>query len=453
MTLLCLLLVTGCGISAISPAVKNIPVPDTWQAGAAPDQSLTTNWLQEFGDDELTAFVVQALASNFQLAEQKARLQESRAAIIISRAARLPELNLQLAASRRRSVLTDSGTATTSRVDLGVELAFELDFWGRLSDVEQQALLLFKAQEAAYLDSRLRLATDVARAWFNVLTAKQLLNLFDRRLQNLKTDAEIVNSGYQQGINAALDVYQNQATLEQERARLLEQRQTLLESKITLENLLATYPEAAIAARTALPEIDAAIPAGLPAELLTRRPDLQRRWLELLAADEALAIAHKQRFPRLTLLADGRDVASTLGNVFDGSSLAWSVAGNVSQPLFNAGRLKALQDQAGSRVVQSEQRYLDAVYRAFAEAESTIARDRSLRQQYQAIVLQERSAEHARVLSFEQYQRGLVSYTTVLEAQRRAFDAQSRLIELRNQQIQTRINLYQALGGQFSAMP
>jgi outer membrane protein TolC len=124
--------------------------------------------------------------------------------------------------------------------------------------------------------------------------------------------------------------------------------------------------------------------------------------------------------------------------------------GGLSQPLFNAGRLKALEDQAYARVQQAEQAYLELVYRAFADVENAISRSSSLEERYESFLEAQRNSATALQLALEQYQRGLVPYTTVLESQRQAFDADATVVQLRNQLLQNRIDLYVALGGDFS---
>ena len=133
----------------------------------------------------------------------------------------------------------------------------------------------------------------------------------------------------------------------------------------------------------------------------------------------------------------------------DGNAIAWSLVASLTQPIYQGGRLKASEERARQRVIQAEKQYLDFVYQAFAEVENAISRDTSLQGRYEAIQGAERDAAAAYELSFEQYQRGLVSYATVLESQRRAFDSQSTVIDLRNQLLQNRITLYTALGGEF----
>ncbi|MFT7459337.1 MAG: multidrug efflux system outer membrane protein, partial [Planctomycetota bacterium] len=271
------------------------------------------------------------------------------------------------------------------------------------------------------------------------------------RLANLKVDMDIIERAYRQGLNTSLDVYLTRATVAQERARIAQQQQLLSENKVALQLLLADYPNGQLTVNKTLAVLDEAIPLGLPSELVSRRPDLQQSWMNLMAADAGLAIAHKQRFPRLSLVASGSDVSSEIGSLLNGSTLAWSLLGNLTQPVFNAGRLKALEEQARSRVIQLEKQYLDSLFLAFSEVENAISRNAALAAQYQATLASEKNAVLALTLAFEQYQRGLVTYTTVLESQRRAFDAQSTVIDLRNQLLQNRITLFLALGGDFGS--
>ena len=163
----------------------------------------------------------------------------------------------------------------------------------------------------------------------------------------------------------------------------------------------------------------------------------------------ALAAAHKARFPSLRLVGGPSRTSQELSDFLDGSAIAWSLLASLTQPIYQGGRLKASEERARQRVVQAEKQYLDLVYQAFAEVENAISRDVSLQGRYDAIARAEGAAAAAYELSFEQYQRGLVSYATVLESQRRAFDSQTTLIDLSNQLLQNRITLYTALGGEF----
>lgn len=172
--------------------------------------------------------------------------------------------------------------------------------------------------------------------------------------------------------------------------------------------------------------------------------------MELLASDAALAIAHKQRFPGLLIQASAGDSRRSLSDLLQGS-LAWSLAAGLTQPLFNAGRLEAGETRARARVEELEQRYLEQLFIAFAEVETALGRHQALQRQYGQYQQAERNALLAEELAFEQYRKGLVEYSTVLEAQRRSLDAQTSVIQTRRDLLQNRVALYRALGGGLDA--
>ena len=450
LALFLLFTLTGCSISAISPDIRNQDLPQTWNTNISTEK-VSNVWLSDFNDDELQVQVIRAIENNYQLAEQAARVDEARQQVIVSGADRFPELSLAFDASRRRSVFFNGLTPVLGNYEFGANLNWEIDIWGKLNEAQKQASLNLLSAQASFTDARYQLAANVSRAWFNVISASQLLSLFQERLSNLEVDRDIIERGFRQGLNSALDVYLTRATVDQQRSRVAEQEQQLLENRVALQLLLADYPDAQFEINKTLPVIESEIPAGLPSELMERRPDLQQAWMNLLATDAGLAVAHKQRFPRLSLTASVSEATPIIADLLSGGPLAWSLLGNLTHPLFNAGRLKALEGQARARVVQAEHQYLNQLYTAFAEVENAISRDVSLKVQHQATLEAEENAEAALTLSFEQYQRGIVTYTTVLESQRRAFDTQSTVIGLRNQLLQNRISLYLALGGDFGS--
>jgi NodT family efflux transporter outer membrane factor (OMF) lipoprotein len=409
----------GCTNSAITPEATEVGMPADWTRGG--DQgAVDLNWLESFDDPQLTALVSEAITSNYLLEQERARLYEAEQIVTIVRANRFPDL------------------------------FWEVDLWGRLSKEQQAAQLAFGAQEARFEFVQRNVAAATAAAYYRVMEANALLDVATQRLDNGIESHDIVASGYRQGLNDALDLYLARNVVERQQANYAQREQVVAETIADLQLALARYPSGRMEIPGTLPVMTDPIPSGLPSELITRRTDLQEAWLNLLAADADLAAAHKARFPSLSLVGSAGVTSAEFSDLLDTDLSVWSIAGSATQPLFNAGRLEAREEQAYARVRQAEQQYLNLVFNAFADVENAISRSVSLRERYESFLDAETNSRAALELALEQYQRGLVPYTTVLESQRQAFDAVETVVELRNLLLQNRIVLYLALGGEFA---
>jgi len=439
----------ACTHSAITSDAAEPAIPETWQRGGQAGV-VDINWLANFENPRITALVHEAVENNYTLAQERARLYQAEQTVVITRANRFPDLNLSFNASRRGLASATSNFANSQSISLSADTRWEVDMWGRLSKQQQAAQLQYSAQQARLELVERNIAAQTTASFFDVMEARQLLEVAKRRLDNTSQSREIVASGYRQGLNDALDLYLARNQVERQEANYAQQEQLLRESIADLQLSLARYPDGRMEIQSELPVIADPIPVGLPSELIMRRADVQESWLNLLAADAQLAANHKARFPSLTLVAGANLTSISFANLFDGDTTGWSIAGGLTQPLFNAGRLEALEEQAFAQVQLAEQQYLDLVFRAFADVENSISRAESLQERYTSFLEAEKNSSTALALALEQYQRGLVTYTTVLESQRQAFDAEATVVQLRNQLLQNRITLYQALGGDFS---
>ncbi|MCR9260298.1 MAG: efflux transporter outer membrane subunit [Pseudomonadaceae bacterium] len=451
---ICLVLCTCSALSAcVAPRNGGLQevsdLPESWPGNTSSTEPAPAAWLATFEAPFLTAAVDQAVRENYNLKQQAIAVEQARIQEKLARADRLPSLNLSLSGQRFRPL--GEVASISEQVDISATASFEIDLWGKLSDRQRQAQLNRAATEVRYISAERTLAANVVRASFNLISANQLQQVFNQRLDNLQQSLDVIEKGYRSGLNEALDVYLALNTVEQERANVANQRQISLEARTTLELLLAEYPSAEIAMNQALPELPVLPAVGLPADLLQRRPDIQAAWLDLLAADAELAVAHKNRFPTLDLTGSVRDADSAVSRLLNGGPLAFSAAASLFQPLFQGGRLKALEEQAALVVQQLEQRYLDVVFTSIAEVTNELSRSATLNDRFNAIVQAEVNASTALTLAFDQYQKGLVTFTTVLDAQRRAFDAQTAVVQLRNQRLQTRVALLLALGGHYQS--
>jgi multidrug efflux system outer membrane protein len=443
---LCTTLLVACSsTSELDQNIRDIPVPSNWQQNT---QTLTVqnNWLAGLANQQqskLGELVQKALTFNHQLRQQAYNVEIKKQQLIASGSALSPSLDLSLTNSRRKS------TAISTASSIGLDFSYELDIWGKLSANERQSNLNYLAEQSKFDQASQQLVADVVTTWFSVIEAQQLLQLFERRVANSRQNLEIIEAGYRQGLNNALDVYLTRNELNNELARVALQGDTRNKVTRQLERLVGDYPKAALVVNADLPLLENEIPLGLPSELISRKPALMASWYQLLAKDAGLAFAHKKRFPSLSLRADISKNSSEIQDLLSGS-LGWSLIRSLSAPIFDAGRLKANEEQARLLLKQGEQRYLDSLYSAFNDVENAVSTESALKQRYQAMIKAQENAVAAQTLSFEQYQNGLVSYTTVLDAQSRAFGAQSTVIQIKNQLIANRVKLHVALGGDFA---
>ncbi len=423
-------------------------VPTVWQQlDSAAITSVEGNWLQQLQDPQVFSLVETALLQNQTLLQAGLDVAIKEQQLIATGADLWPSLDLSSRASRNKDNRPVSYKNASSA---SLELSYEIDLWGKLSASQRQANLEYLAEKASFEQSKQDLVADVVSGWFDVITNQQLLSLYKQREQNAEQNLDIIEAGYSQGLNEALDVYLARNELNTERSNIAAQQATLTKSIRDLERLTGQYPAGALNVDADLPLLDNTIPLGLPSELITRKPELKASWYQLLSTDAGLAYAHKQRFPSLNLSASISDSTARVSDLFSPSSLAWSLIGSISMPLFEGGRLKANEQQARLNVKRQEQAYLATLYDAFNDVETAISQEQALKVRYEKTLEAQANAIAAEVLAFEQYQSGLVTYTTVLDAQDRSFNAQSSVIEIKNQLIINRINLHIALGGDFS---
>lgn len=432
----CVVLLGGCALPDPMPH-QEVEAPDTWVQSV--DDELAEGWLRGFGDSRLVALVERAVAGNHGLAQQAGTVRQAEQRRVIAGGARGVQLNLSLSRERRSNGIDVAGGA--------IALDFDVDPWRRLSDAERQAELLVAAERNDFRDLQLRLVAEVCRSWFSLLETEQLLELSRQRLENLQEDVTIVAERYRAGLSPALDLYLARNNLEAERASLTAQEQTRGEHARALERLLGdAYPGGTLETGVTLPT-PPPLAAGLPAELLKRRPDLQATWLRLLAAHARLAVAYKDRFPSLRLSSQLRNSTTALTKLLEGGWL--SLALSVGQTLFDGGTLRAEEQLARVQMQNTERAWLEQVYTAFMEVENAIAANHSAALQYDFYGQARDNAVEAERLSTKRYQRGLENYNTVLEAERRAFDARTRLIQLQALLLQQRVALLLALGGNY----
>jgi NodT family efflux transporter outer membrane factor (OMF) lipoprotein len=330
-----------------------------------------------------------------------------------------------------------------------VNISWEVDLWGRLRASTRAAVADAQAAEADYHAAQLSLSGQTVKAWLAAAEIAQQLDLARRTEDSWRAAYQQVNHRYQRGLRSPLDVRLSLANLTGAEA-LVEVRQRQQDATLRqLEILLGRYPGRRLVAPETLPDAPAAIPGGLPAELVGRRPDLVAAERRLTAADERFVVARRSLYPRLTLTGSGGTASEALNNLVDYDFRVWSIAANLLQPVFQGGRLRAGVDRARAGTEEALQSYTAAALRAYAEVEIALAADEHLAREVERLAESARHSAAATKLAEDRYRSGLEDYVTVLDAQRREFNSQSAYIASYQSRLENRVDLYLALGGGF----
>jgi NodT family efflux transporter outer membrane factor (OMF) lipoprotein len=400
-------------------------------------------WPQQYSTQESADYLQEAIENNYNIQQLNLSVEIQERRLTVAQADLLPTLSLNFQTSRQQ---TASSLGTSNTLSLNAD--YEIDLWGKLSAQEKSAAYTYLSTVAQVEQEKQQLAADVLSAYANAIEAQQLQALYSRRSQSSREGLNIIEDGYQQGLNSALDVYLARNVLNSDLAREAQQQSTTEASVRNLETLVGRYPTGRISLKGDIPAINNSPSIGIPTDMVMNKPSLQASWLDMLAANSDLAFAHKQRFPSFTLSGSIGSSEEKIKDLFS-SDLIWSVVGSVVAPLYNAGSLKANEDIARLTFKQSELAYWDELNKAFSAVENALSLEQSLQSRLALLSKAEENAITAEELSFEQYLKGLVTYTTVLDAQTRSVEAQSSVIQIKRELFTNRIALHVALGSNF----
>jgi len=457
--LLSLLLAACAAAPEVNPPDLDVTIPEGWAAGRAGTVPADTLWWGSFNDETLRDLVSEALARNHNLQASAASVRAAAARARIAGAPLYPDAGGRVGASRRKQnfiglPIPGSGngvlTSTSSSFGLSLDVSWELDLWNRLGSGASAALADVQATRADHRGARLSLAGQTAKTWFAAVEARRQVELSEATVENLKTSSEVVRERYRRGLRHALDVRRTLSDLAGAEAVLQQRRLVLDGTRRRLEVLLGRYPAAALSPGPNLPELPEAIPAGLPAELVSRRPDLMAAERRLAASYSRYTQARRALYPRISLTGSAGNSSRDLENLLNGDFSVWNLAGNILQPLFQGGRIRGGIQLAASQSEQAVSAYVQSVLSAYAEVETALAAESLLAKRQAALETATEQALAARRLAEDRYAGGLVDLNTMLDAQRGAYASESQLIAVRRQRLENRVNLHLALGGGFA---
>jgi NodT family efflux transporter outer membrane factor (OMF) lipoprotein len=443
----------GCQTQVPEPSSElELETPQTWTATETSNKVplLATDWIESFDDPTLTKIVAEAIEANYDLAATAARLNAARASAIVSGADRYPQLSAGADGSQRE-LRSDEDRLRTESYSLSLDLSWEIDIWGRLNDRARAGQADYEAAQADYEAARLSLAAITARSWFNAVEAELQVQLAENIYRSFQSNLETIENRFRTGLSRALDLRLTRANVAAAASNLEFRLRRRDEAIRSLETILGRYPNASQVASSHLPRPPAAVPAGLPADLISRRPDLIASERRLAAADARYRESKKAMLPSIRLTGSAGTTSAELGDLLDGDFGFWNLAGGITQPLFQGRRLKAGSERSKANREAVLAEYASSALQAFREVETTLAAENTLLREEAALKMAEEESIAAEDLAWEEYEAGLSDIITVLESQRRAFSAQRDLLSTRNSRLQNRINLHLALGGSFSA--
>lgn len=411
-------------------------------------------WRAFFRSPELTRLVGEALESNRDLRAAALDVERARALYRVSRAELYPRVEAggSFTRQRRPQDLTARGGAETSsqwQANVGTT-AFELDFFGRIRSLNEQALQQYLATEEARRSARIALVAEVANAYLALLADRELLALTEATLEAQRQSFELTATRLEQGLATRLDVAQARSAVETARANLALYTRQVAQDRNALELLVGRpLPDDLGAEAPVLSEADfvAALPPGLPSDLLLRRPDIRRAERELYAANAAIGAARAAFWPSISLTATGGLASGDLAGLFQAGSGAWLFSPSIDLPIFDAGAREANLEAARIEREIALAQYEQTIQTAFREVADALAARGTLDEQIAAQASLVEATRASYELSRLRYDQGLDSYLTTLDSQRELYAAQQALIALERQRLAALVTLYAALGG------
>ncbi|OCW22604.1 efflux transporter outer membrane subunit [Pseudomonas sp. S3E12] len=450
---LCLLL-TAC--AGDPPSVDSaIAPPAAWQF-AERDAARATNqrWWTQFGSAQLNRLVDQARRDSFDVAAAMARVRQAQATAVIAGAPLLPEVKFNLAASHQKLLHGTGGPdldASQSDDDVnnfGANLtaSYEVDFWGGRAAARDSALHSLRASEFDQATVELTLLSNVADRYAQTLAARQRQQIAELNLANARNVLDLVQTRYDAGSATALELAQQNSLVASQQRQLPLIQQLAEESQITLAALLGQPVQALdLGAEPFQALAWPTIGAGLPSQLLSRRPDIAKAEAELAAAQADVTVARAAMLPALTLGATlGSDAYKAVDVL---RSPYYTLTAGLVGPIFNNGRLSAERDKARARQDELLQTYRGAIINGFADVEKALSSITRLDQQRHWQTQELQQAQTAFQIAESRYQAGAEDLLTVLETQRTLYAAQDLNVQLRLSRLQASIALYKALGG------
>ncbi len=448
------LLLSACGSPAQRPE-SGLQPPASWQTAHSDNASRNdVRWWTQFASPELDSLIEQARAGSFDLAAAVARVRQAQATTVIAGGSLLPEVKAGMNANRQKLMRgsgysqldADSSNKAVDYFDANLNASYEIDFWGGQRASRDSAQFSLRASEFDQATVELTLLSSVANSYAQTLSLNEQCRIAELNLTNALSVLKLVQTRFDSGSATALELAQQKSLVAAQQRQLPLVQQQARDARISLAALLGRPVQELPVSEENFARLQwPVIGAGVPSELLNRRPDIARAEAQLAAARADVTVARAKMLPSVTLSAELGSGSDRFSDML--RSPFYNLTAGLVAPIFNNGRLSAERDKASARQEELLQDYRGAIINGFADVEKALSSIRGLDEQRRWQTEELNQAQTAFDIAQSRYQAGAEDLLTVLETQRTLYAAQDLNVQLRLSRLQASIALYKALGG------
>ncbi|WP_426241637.1 efflux transporter outer membrane subunit [Psychrobacter sp. TWP2-1-2] len=436
-------------------AEPNIPIEQTYGAF---DKETVSNadqasiagqrWQNFYSDERLKGLIALGLENNKDFESARLAIEKARAQYQITDLNDLPAINGNGGYTRQAQNRTDKNPNSSYNVNLGLA-NYELDFWGKIASLKDQALQNFLATTAAKDSTQISLISNIAQSYANLSYSLAQLKLAEATVESREKSLFIADKRFEAGIDPKLPSLQASASLENAKLAVLRAQSSILKSRNALQFLVGGPIPTNLIPTPAVSNITSQqiFSAGLPSELLRYRPDVLQAEYNLKAAGANIEVARASYFPSISLASSIGVSSGSLDDLFKSGAVGWSFGPSISVPIFDAGRLDANYDVAKIEREQTLTGYEKSIQTAFREVSDVLATRATLGEQLEAQYRLQDNFEQTFQIADARFKAGIANYLDVLDAQRSLFSTQQGILDLELQKIVSQVELYQVLGG------
>ena len=436
-------------------AEPNIPIEQTYGAfdketvSSADQPSIASQrWQNFYSDERLKGLIALGLENNKDFESARLAIEKARAQYQITDLNDLPRIDGSGGYTRQAQNSRDKNPNSSYSVNLGLA-NYELDFWGKIASLKDQALQNFLATTAAKDSTQISLISNIAQSYANLSYSLAQLKLAEATVESREKSLFIADKRFEAGIDPKLPSLQASASLENAKLAVLRAQSSILKARNALQFLVGGPIPTNLIPTPAVSNItnQKIFNAGLPSELLRYRPDVLQAEYNLKAAGANIEVARASYFPSISLASSVGVSSGSLDDLFKSGSVGWSFGPSISVPIFDAGRLDANYDVAKIEREQTLAGYEKSIQTAFREVSDVLATRATLGDQLEAQYRLQDNFEQTYQIADARFKAGIANYLDVLDAQRSLFSTQQGILDLELQKIVSQVELYQVLGG------